>query len=232
MNDLTVKSRTAQTYKDLRGAIVQARFMPGEKLRIETLCKALDASSGAVREALSRLTADSLVVAMPQKGFVVAPVSRRGLIDMTEVRIEIETRCLSGAIANGDVDWEARVLSIRHRLAAVTGVQVMVGSVQAAEFHRLHELFHRELVSACPNGWWLRLREQLYVQSERYRRLSGPMDETARDIEGEHEEIATATLARDAGTACAALACHLQRTTKILLGFWPSLLRGCDGWGV
>ena len=218
MNDLTLKSRTAQTYEDLRGAIVQVRFLPGEKLRIESLCKALNASSGAVREALSRLTADGLVVAMPQKGFAVAPVSRKDLVDLTEVRVEIETRCLRGAIAEGDIDWEARILSIRHRLAAVTGAQTKAGSVQASEFHRLHELFHRELVSACPNGWWLRLREQLYVQSERYRRLSGPVDETARDIAGEHAEIVTATLARDAGTACATLACHLQQTTKILLG--------------
>lgn len=218
MNEMTShKSRTAQTCDVLRDAIVCATYAPGERLRIDLLCKTLDASSGAVREALSRLTAEGLVQAQPQKGFIVALVSRRDLIDLTEVRVEIETRCLEAAIKAGDIDWEARVLSIRHRLSALTATLKSQKGDETKEWHAMHEKFHTELVAACPNLWWLRLREQLYVQSERYRRLSGPADEGARDIEAEHNEITDAALARDAKAAKAAMKRHLEQTTKILL---------------
>jgi DNA-binding GntR family transcriptional regulator len=108
----------ALTLDLLREAIVHAEDQPGQKLRIDHLGKALNASTGAVREALSRLTAEGLVVAEPQKGFIVAPISQRNLRDLTDVRVAIETRCLEGSIEHGDLDWEGRVLSANHKLRA------------------------------------------------------------------------------------------------------------------
>lgn len=215
--DLQHKSRTARTCALLRDAIVRSQYKPGEKLRIDQLAKELTASSGAVREALSRLTAEGLVQAEPQKGFVVAPISRRDLEDMTEVRVEVEGRCLAGAIAHGDVDWEGRVLSVHHRLRALKGALRDPASREATRWHQLHGEFHNELTSACSNGCWLRLRNQLFVQSERYRRLSGPFDETGRDVDSEHDALAEATLARDVGAALGLMDEHLRRTTLILL---------------
>lgn len=213
----THKSRTAQTYEQLRDFIVHAQYAPGEKLRIDHLSRELDVSSGAVREALSRLTAEGLVVAEPQKGFVVAPISRRDLKELTEVRIEIEGRCLAESIKHGDLDWEGRVLSIHHRLSALDDVYKLRGTPDERRWHQLHEEFHDQLASACENRWWLRLRRQLYVQSERYRRLSGPADETDRNIVREHSLITNAALARDIKAAVQHMSDHLSRTTEILL---------------
>jgi hypothetical protein len=70
-----------------------------------------------VREALSRLTSDGIVENVPQKGFVVAPVSPEDLKDLTSVRIDIENRCLDLAIKKGDLAWEGRILSSYHRLS-------------------------------------------------------------------------------------------------------------------
>lgn len=218
MNEIaTPKSRTARFYEELHGAIVDGRYPPGAKLRIDHLSREFAVSSGAVREALSRLTADGLVVAEPQKGFVVTPISRRDLKELTEVRVAVEGRCLAEAIKAGDLDWEGRVTSIQHRLGALGEAYREIGTPAARQWHRLHEEFHDELASGCRNGWWLRLRRQLYVQSERYRRLSGPADEFERNIVAEHAGIADATLARDTETAIRRLTEHLERTTAILL---------------
>lgn len=218
MNEQVIqKSRTAWTCDRLRERIVCAAYAPGEKLRIDQLAKSLEASTGAVREALSRLTAEGLVVAEPQKGFVVAPISRPDLVELTDVRVEIEGLCLAGSIERGDVEWEARVLSVQHRLRALDGALTRPESEEAARWHVLHKAFHDELASRCGNRWWLRLRTQLYLQSERYRRLSGPVDETGRDVTAEHDRIADAAIARDAEGALAALTLHLRRTTEILL---------------
>ena len=77
--------------------------------------------------------------------------------------------------------------------------------------------FHAALVAACDSPWLLRIREMLWVQSERYRSASVPLEQTARDVATEHGEIAEAALARDAAAASAALRAHLARTTRILL---------------
>ena len=62
----------------------------------------------------------------------------------------------------------------------------------------------------------LEIRRGLADQTARYRRLSlaipGP-----RDIQGEHDAIAEATLARDAGRACELLAAHLRLPAQILV---------------
>lgn len=218
MNKLPIKkSRTAIACDQLRDLIIQATFAPGEKLRIDQLVKKLEVSSGAVREALSRLTAEGLVVAEPQKGFVVAPISRNDLQDLTNVRIEIERRCLVSSIKNGDIEWEGRVLSIQHRLRSLAGSLGDNDAEVTKRWHILHKQFHDELVSACDSKWWMQLREQLYIQSERYRRLSGPVSEFDRDIEAEHDAIANAAIARDTKESVAQMISHLESTTSILL---------------
>ncbi len=211
------KNITAQTLDLLREAIVHAEYQPGHKLRIDQLAKSLSVSIGAVREALSRLTAEGLVVAEPNKGFIVAPISRRDLEDLTAVRVEVESTCLEQAIEHGDVDWEGRILSSHHKLRALGNAYMQPGTDAARQWHELHETFHDVLASACPNTWWLWLRRRLYVQSERYRRISGPIDGTQRDIVAEHEAIANAALARDAVAARKAMTMHLARTTEIIL---------------
>jgi GntR family carbon starvation induced transcriptional regulator len=80
-----------------------------------------------------------------------------------------------------------------------------------------HRRFHEALVAACDSPWLLRLREILFVQSERYRRVSVPLSRAGRDLHGEHKAIADATIARDSAKACAALRDHLQKTTRILI---------------
>ena len=218
MPEQSHKSRTARTCDVLRDAIVHAEFAPGQKLRIDHIGRVYEASIGAVREALSRLTAEGLVVAMPQKGFIVAPISRRDLVDLTEVRIEIECKCLASSIEHGDLEWEGRVASLQHKLRALHGAWDSQGTPEAAQWHQAHEAFHAELAGACENQWWLRLRNQLYIQSERYRRLSRPWKSEARNVTAEHDAIANAALARDTKSALAAMRQHLQATTDILLG--------------
>jgi DNA-binding GntR family transcriptional regulator len=101
-------SRTIQTYETLRRELLDGDHPPGSKLLIDQLAERFGVSLGAVREALSRLTSDRLVVAEPQRGFSVAPVSTADLIDLTAVRIEIETRCLRRSIQRGNLEWEGR----------------------------------------------------------------------------------------------------------------------------
>jgi DNA-binding GntR family transcriptional regulator len=72
-------------------------------------------------------------------------------------------------------------------------------------------------VSACDSPWLLRLRDTLYVQSERYRQISVPLSRRARDLNAEHQAIADAALSRDAELAKARMTEHVRETTRILI---------------
>src|SRR5690349_20437452 len=77
-------------YRKLRRDIVEGRFAPGEKLRVEHLKDDYGVGAGTLREALSLLVADALVVSQCQRGFRVAPMSLADFEDITRTRVMLE----------------------------------------------------------------------------------------------------------------------------------------------
>lgn len=63
----------------------------------------------------------------------------------------------------------------------------------------------------------LTIAESLRDAAELYRQWSVPLGHAHRDIAGEHRAILEAVLARDVDAASAALATHIEATTKVLL---------------
>ena len=215
--DASGTSLTQTAYERLRGDLLACRLEPGARLRMGDLCRSLEVSLSAVREALSRLTAEGLVVAEPQRGFRAAPISADELRDLTSVRLEIEALCVRRAIARGDLSWEAQLVAAFHRLSRTPERTPDDLERLSEEWVEAHGAFHLALVAACDSGWLLRLRDMLYSQSERYRRLSFPLAAAKRDLNREHGAIKDTALARDAEPAVALMSEHLELTTRILL---------------
>lgn len=210
------KSQAEDAYEQIRAALLNCRLAPGEKLNITELSAEMGFSPGAVREALSRLTADGLVEAEAQKGFRAARISAEDLADLTRARAGIEALCLGEAIERGDLAWEARVLAAHHRLSR-TPMNMKKGATLNEEWLVAHADFHLALAEGCGNRWLLRLRGGLYEQSERYRHMSVPLDPGDRDVAAEHRAICEAALARDKALAVELLRAHIERTTRIIL---------------
>src|SRR5882757_7754439 len=94
----TGQNMTQGAYEALRADLLACRIAPGSRLKIQDLCRQHAVSLGAIREALSRLTSEGLVVAEPQRGFRVAPISAEELKDLYLARIELEGLCLKRSI--------------------------------------------------------------------------------------------------------------------------------------
>ena len=210
-------SKTALVYARLKQDLLNGVFTPGSKLRIEALCARYEVSPGAVREALSRLVAEKLVQSVDQRGFIVTPISTEDLIDLTAVRIEIELKCLSRAIRIGDLNWEAGIAAAWHRLSHSDKIDPKQTGIINPAWTEAHGQFHDALIAAADSTWWLRLRGQMSLQTERYRRLLMPFAKVARDVDAEHADLVAAVLARDTARACEAMRDHMQRTADILL---------------
>jgi len=210
-------SLTQSVYESLRADLLSCRLRPGSKLRINDLCKALEVSPSAVREALSRLVPEGLVTSEPQRGFRAAPISASDLKALTELRVEIEGSCLRRSIQLHDIAWEEQLCAALHRLSKTSYREPSDPQRLNEQWVAAHTAFHKALVAGCDNPWRLRIREMLYTQSERYRRLSVPLAHSGRDTLKEHTEIVDAALAGDDDRAVALLSSHLKTTTRILL---------------
>jgi DNA-binding GntR family transcriptional regulator len=208
-------------YQELRADILACRLRPGAKLQINTLALDRDVSLSGVREALSRLSAEGLVVAEPQRGFHVATVSLQDLTDLTMTRIDIENLCLARSIDQGGVDWETAVVAAMHRLSRTPYWAPGDERRLSDDWASAHYGFHEALVSACDSVWRLRIRTSLYHQSERYRRLSVPVLSKKRDVDSEHRAISEAALSRKKARACELMKEHLMTTMNIIIKGLP-----------
>lgn len=211
-------SLTAEAYHRIQAEIMACRLLPGQKLIIADLCAGFGFSLGAVREALSRLTAEGLVAAEPRKGFRVAAIAEAELEDITTVRATIEGLCLADAMAHGDLKWEAAIVATLFELNRLPLHDPADPDSLDPTWAETHKRFHEALVASCTSPWLLKLRGTLYQQSERYRRISVPLDlEKNRDLCGEHQALADAVIARDNPRALALMREHLAHTTRIII---------------
>jgi GntR family carbon starvation induced transcriptional regulator len=210
-----------QAYEALLAEILDCRLAPGAKITISDVAARLRMSPGAVREALSRLSAEKWTIATAQKGYSVAPVSLEDLQDLTRTRIAIEQMCLRSAIGHGDVEWETSIVAAYHRLHRIPIVVTDAVSRLNGGWVAAHTTFHAALASGCDSPWLLNLRTMLYAQSERYRHLSFALGRENRDVNAEHKAILDACLSRDPDLACRLIDDHLKRTTDILAGSPP-----------
>jgi len=216
MLERSAQSLTQATYERLRKDVLSCVLRPGDRVNLKALAERYQASAGAVREALSRLVAEDLVLAEPQKGFRICAISLADLNDLTLARIEIETSCLRHSLEHGNLAWEATLVSAHHRLSRLE--EPHDGDhADADAWTSAHAAFHEALVGACPNTWLLRIRSMLFEQTARYRAMSIAMAAEQRDIGHEHQALFEAALAKDASKASELLKQHIQTTSALLI---------------
>lgn len=193
------RSITHKIYSDLRNELVTCKLRPGDKLRTSDLRERLGVSLSVVREALSRLVSESLVVADPQRGFKAAPMSATDLRQLSETTKGVEAMCIRSALAAADSDWEARLQHACELVEKAPLTDKKRSKTLSRSLINAHENFHEVLLSPTPNVWQMRLRAQLQTHAERYRYLCIPLVPAQEFTEAKtgHADITRAAIARD-----------------------------------
>lgn len=202
-----------RTYGQLREDILDGKLAPGEKLLVEHLKTRYDVGAGTVREALSRLVSEAMVVAEGQRGFTVAPVSVDDLLDVTNVRVAIETEALRASIRQGDEFWRNR---LRIAFDKLSEVELPLKTENVRLWEQANMEFHGALLSACGSPWALRMVHQLTQHAERYRRFSIGLQE-GRDVHTEHQQIYDAAMSGQDARAALALEAHIRTTPETIV---------------
>ncbi len=104
-------------YRQIRADILFGRLLPSQKLKLDGLREHYGASVSTLREILSRLSSEGLIVAEGQRGFEVVPISAKNLKEIASLRQLLEAHALEQSFEQGDVEWEARVVAAYHKLA-------------------------------------------------------------------------------------------------------------------
>lgn len=188
----------------LRHAIRMGRYAPGEALRQNELAAELGLSSTPVREALSELATDGLVVHREHRGNEVAALDGERVAQIYTARriIETETARLAFARDDGDMldDLKARLAEMAEAAASGDDDSLV----------RADEAFHLRLYEAADNPYLLAAIRTLWNSFPRYF-LWTIEDRIARSAE-EHRAIVTALETRDEAAFLTAVAAHLDNS--------------------
>ncbi|MBH8610785.1 DNA-binding transcriptional regulator CsiR [Pseudomonas mohnii] len=219
MEELEPKQKsTFDGYERLKKDIIRGVFPAGQKLLMSALKDRYGLGVGPLREALSQLVAEHLVIAINQKGYRVAPMSLEEMRDIYDARANLEAMILTLAIERGDDSWEASILARTHTLSKVMELRTQEQMLEIWDSR--HKAFHSAIASGCGSKHLLQLRSQLLDQAERYRHLwlksTVFSEEALRQKRVEHATLVDAILARDAVKASALMREHLMTPVPII----------------
>lgn len=211
---LSEPTLSERAYIDLRAQILNGDFKPGQKLAIQHLQAKLGYSSSPLREALSRLSSEGLVLLDGNRGFSAAPISVEDILDITFLRITLEQKGLLQSMKQGRDEWEAGIVAAFHRLELIEN-RINLGKASRDDaWTSCHRAFHMSLIAATPSPRLLELCGQLFDLSERYRRLSSTERKERRNTLEEHRRISKAVLERDKTGALELVQAHYEKTTE------------------
>jgi DNA-binding GntR family transcriptional regulator len=205
--ELIATSIADQAYEQVRTDIIFGRLAPALRLRLDRLAQRYGASVSTLREILSRLSSEGLVLAEGQRGFTVAPVSAAGFADVAAMRLLLERHAMALSFAAGDLEWEGRVVAAHHKLAALER-RMMAGDSQTELWKRYDREFHHALIAACGSQTLLDLYGGVFDQYLRYQMVAVVF--RGQVAVEEHRTLLDCALARDAELAERVLTAHVN----------------------
>jgi DNA-binding GntR family transcriptional regulator len=192
-------------YRTLRAAILDGTVPPGGQLREAHIATDLGISRSPLREALTKLEEEGLVVKIPYRGAFVVEVSAREVAEIDSVRLRVEPYAaeLSAEALRGPE--RPQLLQTVEDLRRAMEEDDIPASIDAhLRFHRLfYDLSGHGILQSLWNGWETKLRLYLSVDHRTY-------SDNPHQLVVEHERLAAVALEGDTDAFRQELANHFQ----------------------
>ena len=196
----------------LREAIVRGIFRAGQPLKADEIAGQLGVSHIPVREALRQLEGEGLVTIYPNRGAIVASLSRADISEIYGIRTTLETAALKAAVPL------LSPATLRRASAVLDEYELETETLRWGE---LDLEFHATLYGLDHQPRLLGIINTLRNQVDRYFQIF-PLAVKQRDaFQHDHRAILEACVKRDAAAAVTHLEQHLERTQAILLESLP-----------
>jgi len=185
-------------YETLRTEILALTLRPGQLLDETSLAERFGLSRSPVREALIRLAAEELVVTLPNRSTIVAPIELASFPKYVDA-LDIAQRMTARLAAELRTDQDLAAMASRQRR-----FEAAVKSGDHLAMSQANKEFHMAIAAAGRNPYFTAFYEKLLDQGRRMLHLHFEYLEQTREgylLTDEHHAMLAAIKARDVARA-------------------------------
>jgi len=203
-------------YDTIRIDILSLALAPGDLLDETTLAERFDLSRSPVREALIRLAGEGLVVTLPNRSTIVAPIEIASFPKYVEA-LDIAQRMNARLAAELRTEADLKAITRRQRefIAAIKSKDHLLMSEG-------NKNFHMAIAEAGRNPYLAGFYERLLDQGRRMLHLHFQFLERSQDgylLTDEHDEMIAAIKAKDVERADALAHAHTRQFRDNFIDF-------------
>jgi len=198
-----------KAYNQIKGKIITAKLPPGSVINEAQLMKEFSLGRTPIREAIKQLQMENLVMVTPRKGMFVADIAVTDLLQIFEVRVELEsfaTRLAAYRITEPEIA-ELQILAERYQMTDLSDKDALI---------KLDGEFHSLLAKATHNKYLIKEIESYYNLSLRIWYIALRYAKPEEINVNAHIEILQAIQARDPEKAGQRMKQHIQDFHKTI----------------
>lgn len=202
-----------QVYNALSQEILDGELAEGLALTELELAARFSVSRTPVRQALTRLSAEGLLVPLGSRSLMVRPISPHELTEIYELRVALELQAVRLAATRGN----SKVFNDLHEQLKSAGDLVFGNKTDLRSFYKLQENFDQAIQDAIESPFLSSALASLQLHLKRIRRIT--RDNPLRLVQAAHETaiVAAAIARRDSEVAEAAMRVHLSESLNASL---------------
>jgi len=182
----SLTSLSEKAYLRLLQEILLCDLSPGQVVSERELARRYDMSKTPVREALTQVCHQGLVLRLPGRGYMVAPITIKDIQDLFDLRMILELTASERAAQNPS----APLINILKELSVVSYDPDDPQSRIA--FLETNRRFHLALAEATGNRRLYETLEKLLNEMERFFHLGLRLRDSSTEMVREHQEVVDA----------------------------------------
>ncbi len=197
-------------YERLRNKIVELQFAPGMTVDEATLAIEVGLGRTPVHEAVARLFIDRLVIVMPRRGLMIAPIGLELVREIFEAREILECGNASFAVQHAT---NADIAELRQIVASTEDARV---DFNVLRFLEDDQHIHRFLSSIVHNSFLQDATDRVLMHNLRFWRYYFSIHQALPKTMVSHWPLLTALEQRDAKVTRKAMYEHIQTSRNLL----------------
>lgn len=201
----------AQVLQNLREAILNRTFQPGQRLVERELCELTGVSRTTIREALRQLESEGLVRLLANQGPVVAKMSTEEAHDLYDVRGVLEALAASRFAASASDEEVAKLV------ATTDAIEQTISDGDLAELVARKDDFYSVLLDGARNAVVRSVLKSLWGRIAYLRATSLRRPKRSQETLTEVRAITDAIVRRDADAAWTLSRDHVRRAAAAAL---------------
>lgn len=214
-----VPSLPEVVYAHLRDRILDGSYAAGQPLRQEEIARALDVSRVPVREALTRLESEGLVVLRPRRGYMVVAITPADIRDISDISERLEELAAAEATRRRTPEDVAALEAILAEMDRLAGSARGGDQAALTAWAARHREFHARLFAVSGRKSLCRMIALARDQLEPFIRIEISLSDYLAHATAEHQRIVDLFrlgAADEVGRQCAD---HIKKSCERLLAF-------------